>query len=43
MTMVGLIGLLGIRVSVVVSDGCEVRDEGEAKGDEVLIGVISKS
>lgn len=40
MTMVGLIG---IRVSLVVSDRCEVHDEGDAKGDEVLISVISKS
>ena len=38
-----MVGLQDIRVSVVVSDGCEVRYEGEAKGDEVLVSVISKS
>ena len=43
MAMVGLTGLLDIRVSMVVSDGYGVRDEGEAKGDEVWVGVISKS
>ena len=43
MTMVRMTGLLDIRVSMVVSDVCGVCDEGEAKGDEVWVGVISKS